>query len=57
MEENILERVKESISEISKKNEAYHRLIELKENVTQTLDEQINKFLEDREIVKRIKFP
>ena len=57
MKEKILERIKESVSEISKKNEAYLRLIELKENVTQTLDEQINKFLEEKEIVKRIKFP
>ena len=57
MKEKILEKIKESISEISKSNEAYLRFIELKENVTQTLDEQINKFLEEKEIVKRIKFP
>ena len=57
MKEKILERIKESISEISKNNEAYIKLTELKENITQTLDEQINKFLEEEGIVKRIKFP
>ncbi len=55
--ENTLEKIKESISEISEKNETYIKLLELKENVTKTLDEHINKFFEDKGIVKRIKFP
>ncbi len=57
MKENILEKIKESISEISNKNEAYTKLIQLKENISDTLDEHINKILEERNIVKRIKFP
>ena len=57
MKENILEQIKENISEISKKNEAYTKLTELKENISQILDEHINKLLEEKQIVKRIKFP
>lgn len=57
MKENIIEKIKESISEISNKNEAYTKLIQLKENISDTLDEHINKILEERNIVKRIKFP
>jgi hypothetical protein len=57
MKENIPQKIKESISEISKKNEAYTKLTELKDNISQTLDEHINKILEERDIVKRIKFP
>lgn len=55
--ENTVEKIKESISEISKKNEAYIKLLELKDNISKTLDDQIDKILEEREIVKRIKFP
>lgn len=57
MKENIIEKIKDSISEISNKNEAYTKLIQLKENISDTLDEHINKILEERNIVKRIKFP
>jgi len=57
MKDSILEKIKERVSEISKKNESYTKLIELKESVSENLDEHINKFLEDRKIVKRIKFP
>lgn len=57
MKENILEKIKESISELSDKNEAYIKLIELKHKVGETFDEQMNKILEEREIIKRIKFP
>jgi len=55
--ENTVEKIKESISEISKKNEAYIKLLEFKDNISKTLDDQIDKILEEREIVKRIKFP
>lgn len=55
--ENTIEKIKESISEISKKNEAYLKLLEFKDNISKTLDDQIDKILEEREIVKRIKFP
>lgn len=57
MKENILEQIKENISEISKKNEAYTKLTELKTKVTEIFDEHINKLLEEKQIVKRIKFP
>ena len=57
MKENLLEKIKESISEISENNEAYIKLKELKENITKTLDENIDKFLEEKQIVKRIKYP
>lgn len=57
MKENILDKIKESISEIANNNEAYTKLIQLKENILQTFDEHINKILEEREIIKRIKFP
>ncbi len=57
MKENILEKIKESIFEISEKNEAIIKLAELRKNVTETLDEYINKFLEEKQIVKRIKYP
>jgi hypothetical protein len=57
MKDSILEKIKERVSEISKKNESYTKLLELKESVSENLDEHINKFLEDRKIVKRIKFP
>jgi len=57
MKDNILDKIKESISEISENNEAYSKLIEFKEKITGTLDEQINKILEEKEIIRRIKFP
>jgi hypothetical protein len=57
MKENILEKIKENISEISEKNEAYTKLTELKTKVTRIFDEHLDKLLEEKKIVKRIKFP
>jgi len=57
MKENILEKIKENISEISEKNEGYIKLIELRTKVIETFDKQIDKVLEEKRIVKRIKFP
>ncbi|KUK66818.1 MAG: hypothetical protein XD87_0470 [candidate division WS6 bacterium 36_33] len=57
MKENILEKIKENISEISEKNEGYIKLIELRTKVIETFDKQIDKLLEEKRIVKRIKFP
>ncbi|HPQ79141.1 MAG TPA: hypothetical protein PLG47_01665 [Candidatus Dojkabacteria bacterium] len=57
MKENLLEKIKENINEISKNNDAYIKLTELKEKISTTFDENINKILEEENIVKRIKFP
>jgi hypothetical protein len=57
MKENILEKIKENITEISKNNDAYTKLTELKEKINITFDEHINKILEEEDIFKRIKFP
>jgi len=57
MTENILEQVKKSISEISKRQGAYTKLTDLKEKISQTFDEDINRILEEKEIVKKVKFP
>ena len=57
MKENLLEKIKENINEISKNSDAYIKLTELKEKISTTFDENINKILEEENIVKRIKFP
>lgn len=57
MKENIIDKIKENLSEISENNEAYTKLIEFKEKISKTIDQQINKILEEKEIIRRIKFP
>lgn len=57
MKENIIDKIKEILSEISENNEAYTKLIEFKEKISKTIDQQINKILEEKEIIRRIKFP
>lgn len=56
MKENIIDKIKENLSEISENNEAYTKLIEFKEKISKTIDQQIKKYSRKRKLLDVLNF-
>lgn len=54
---NPLEKVRATIKELIDENKTIPNLLELKDNILETVDQKIDKLLAEKSIIKRIKFP
>ena len=52
-----LENIKNNITEIIKNSRAIDKLEDLKQNISKTLDKQIEKLMKEKGIIRRVKFP